>query len=268
MLLAALSVGLMVLDHQTRYGQHLRASLVVLVYPLQYAVTVPGDLGRRVADEFTTRSRLERDNETLRTQNRLLRAQLQKYAELEAENIRLRELLQSARKMGERVLVAELLSVDLDPYRRMVKINKGSRHGVYLGQPLVDADGIMGQVVRVHPLDSVAMLITDPDHTLPVQVNRNGLRALAVGTGTGLKIPYQPNNADIRPGDLLVTSGLGGVFPAGYPAAVVESVETNPALQFATITARPAARLDRGREVLLVWPAGTAPAAARAEVPP
>ena len=245
----------MTLDHRTNYGNTLRASLSVFVYPLQYIVTVPGDIGEWISEEFTSRSTLKKDNTVLRTQNELLKAQLQRFASLEAENIRLRELLQSSKKVGEQVLVAELISVGLDPYQRQVKLNKGSRHKVHVGQPLIDAKGIMGQVVKVDPLNSIAMLITDPDHTLPVQVNRNGQRAIAVGLGAEnlLEIPYQPNNSDIKAGDLLVTSGLGGVYPAGYPAAKVVSVEINPSLQFATIIAQPTAKLDRGSQVLLVW---------------
>ena len=250
-----LSVGLMSLDQQTRYGNHIRASLRLLVYPLQYVITVPGDLSSWISDEFTSRSALQKENDILRTQNELLKARLQKFISLEAENVRLRQLLQSSKKVGEHVLVAELVSVDLDPYRRLVMLNKGSRQGVFLGQPLIDAKGVMGQIIQVDALNSVAMLITDPNHTLPVQVNRNGLRAIAIGTGADglLEIPFQPINADIREGDLLVTSGLGGVFPADYPAAEVISVDTNPSLQFATIVARPMADLDRGRQVLLVW---------------
>lgn len=245
----------MTLDQRTQYGNTLRSSLAVFVYPLQFFVTIPGDMGEWISEEFTSRSSLKKENGILRTQNDLLTAQLQRFVSLEAENIRLRELMQSSKKVGEKVLVAELVSVGLDPYQRQVKLNKGSRHNVHLGQPLIDSNGIMGQVVKVDSFNSIAMLITDPDHTLPVQVNRNGQRAIAVGLGAEslLEIPYQPNNTDIKAGDLLVTSGLGGIYPAGYPAAKVVSVEINPSLQFASIIARPTANLDRGRQVLLVW---------------
>jgi rod shape-determining protein MreC len=154
----------------------------------------------------------------------------------------------------EQPLVADLVSVEIDPYRQKVKLNKGSGDGVAIGQPLVDAKGALGQIVQVDPWYSTALLIADPTHALPVQVNRNGIRAIAVGTGAKglLEIAYLPNNADVLVGDLLVTSGLGGIYPAGYPAAIVISVETNPRLEFAQILARPTADLDRAREVLIL----------------
>ncbi len=252
----------MTLDHRTTYVNNVRATLAVLVYPLQYVVTVPADFIDLVGEGFATRDRLEKDNEILHTQNQLLLARVQKFASLEAENIRLRELMQSSKRVGERVLVAELVEVDLDPYTRQVRLNKGSQQGVFLGQPLIDAKGIMGQVINIDPWFSTAVLITDPNHTLPVQVNRNGVRAIAVGAGAEgiLELPYQPNNTDIMVGDLLITSGLGGVYPAGYPAAKVVSVDINPSLPFAKITALPTAHLDRGRQVLLVWPPDSKPA--------
>jgi elongation factor Ts len=177
---------------------------------------------------------LREDNTTLRTQNLILTTQLQKLNFIEAENIHLRNLLESSKRIGERILIAELLSVDMDPYKQQVTINKGSaaNDDIYSGQPFVDAKGIMGKLVHIGPFSSTALLITDPGHALPIQVNRNGLRAIAKGTGsqTRLDIPHLPNNADIKVGDLLVTSGLGCVFPVGYPAAVV--VEINSETDF------------------------------------
>jgi rod shape-determining protein MreC len=175
-------------------------------------------------------------------------------------------------KVGERVRVAELLKVDFDPFSQDIVINKGSRDGVSVGQPIVDAEGVMGQVVHVAPFTSTAMLITDPSHAIPVADNRNGLRAIAMGTGSfnRLDIPNLPRNADIQQGDLLVTSGLGGRFPAGYPVATVERVERNPGQSFAEVSARPIAHLEQSREVLLVWtaPAPTACDPAQGPCPP
>jgi rod shape-determining protein MreC len=184
------------------------------------------------------------------------KVQLQKLASLEAENMRLRELLDSSFKVGEKVLIAELLSVNLDPYKHQIVINKGKSNGVYPGQPLLDAKGVMGQMVHVGPYTSTAILITDSSHAIPVQVNRNGLRTIAIGSGTinRLELPYIPNNADIRPGDLLVTSGLGGHFPAGYPVAEVSAIQHDPGHTFSIVAATPMADLNRSREVLLVWP--------------
>jgi len=185
----------------------------------------------------------------------LLQAKLQKYQALEAENLRLRSLLDSSFKVGERVLIAELSSVELDPYRQQIMINKGTSSGVYVGQPVLDAHAVMGQVINTSPLLSTVLLITDASHALPVQVLRNGLRTVAVGTGeiNQLNLPFLPRNADIRSGDTLVTPGLGGVFPPGYPVATVTAVTQETGQHFASITATPMAHLDRSREVLLVW---------------
>ena len=250
----------MTLDHRTSYVNTIRSGISVIVYPLQYLVNFPANVGNWASENFSSRNTLQEENATLRTQNQILRAQLQKLTFIESENIHLRNLLQSSKRMGERILIAELLSVDMDPYKQQVTLNKGSGDDIYAGQPIVDAKGVMGKLVHITPVTSTALLITDPDHILPVQVNRNGLRAIAKGTGnrTRLEIPYLPNNADIKVGDLLVTSGLGCVFPAGYPAAKVVEININPSLPFAEVLAEPIAELDRSREVLLVWPGGQA----------
>lgn len=240
----------------------LRASIAVFVYPLQYVVNFPANVGSWASESFTRRKTLQEDNSTLRTQNFILTTQLQKLNFIEAENIYLRSLLESSKRVGERFLIAELLSVDMDPFKQQVTINKGSlsNHDIYAGQPFVDAKGVMGKLNHILPFSSTALLITDPGHALPVQVNRNGLRAIAKGTGnpTRLKIPHLPNNADIKVGDLLVTSGLGCVFPVGYPAAIVVEINIDPSLPFAEVFAEPVADLYRSREMLLVWPSGKA----------
>lgn len=246
----------MTLDHRAQHLEAIRAALSVLVLPIQYAVNIPATAGNSVGDFFQSRDSLEDQNTNLKMQNILLKTQLQKLNAIEAENLRLRQLLRSSKRVGERILIGEVISVDLDPYSRKILINKGLDSDVFNGQPLLDADGVMGQVVHVMVLNSTAMLITDPNHAIPIQVNRNGLRAVAVGTGNQqfLDIPNLPNNTDIKQGDLLVTSGLGGRFPPGYPVAKITKVETNPAQPYAKITAEPTAKLDRNREVLLVWP--------------
>ena len=245
------------LDHRTDHVQNVRSGLSVLVYPLQYVVSIPSKMTGWASESFSSRENLIKENESLRTQNQLLKSQLQKLTFIESENIHLRELLQSSKRVGERILIGELLAVSLDPYKRQVVINKGSSNDeIYEGQPLLDAQGVMGKLVNVNPFTSTALLITDPNHVLPVQVARNGLRAIATGTGSNdrLELPHLPNNADIEIGDILVTSGLGCVFPAGYPAARVTEVKINPSLPFAQIYAEPIAKLERSREVLLVWP--------------
>lgn len=202
---------------------------------------------------------LQKENRRLKETQLINDGKLLKLAALEKENIRLRLLLENSFQLGEQVLVAELLSVKLEPYEHTVLVNKGSRFGVHPKQPVLDASGIVGQVIRVTTNTAEVMLITDPDHAIPVEVNRNGLRTIAFGTGQAnrLNLPFLANNADVVPGDLLVTSGLGGGFPPGYPVAVVDKFEARPDKSFANIYATPKAQLDKSREFLIVWSEST-----------
>jgi rod shape-determining protein MreC len=258
------SLMLMTVDHRQHHLESVRSALSLMVSPLQYMLGLPVDAGHWLGETLSSRRSLEEENAELRSRQLLQSARLQKMAALEAENARLRSLLDSSFKVGEKVLVAELLEVDFDPFSQEIVINKGSHDGVVTGQSIVDAEGVMGQVVHVAPFTSTAMLITDPSHAIPVVVNRNGLRAVGVGTGAAdrLDIPNLPLNADIKEGDLLVTSGLGGRFPPGYPVAVVKKIERNPGEPFADVTARPTAHLEQSREVLLVWTSARQTAAA------
>jgi rod shape-determining protein MreC len=234
---------------------------------------LPFTASRWLGETTSDRDDLLQQNRELRNQNLRLRAELQKYESLQAENLRLRDLVDSSFKVGDRVLVAELSSVDLDPYKQQVVINKGEASGAYEGQPVLDAHAVMGQVIGVTPFSSTVLLITDVSHALPVQVLRSGLRTIAVGTGRidELKLPYLPTNSDIAEGDLLVTSGLGGKFPPGYPVATVTRVDRSPDAPFSSVIAEPRAHLDRSREVLLVWTVPNQlpmlPGAAGAEIP-
>jgi rod shape-determining protein MreC len=255
----ALSAVLMVMDHKYKSLETVRAGLSVAIYPIQLLVEVPETVSVWFSESLATRRHLQEENDSLHTQIFMQKAQMQKLASLEAENIRLRELLDSSFEVGERVIIAELLSVNLDPYKHQIVINKGQLDGIYPGQPLLDAEGVMGQIVHAGPYTSTAVLITDTAHAIPVQVNRNGLRSIALGSGTinRLDLPYIPNSADVQPGDLLITSGLGGRFPPGYPVAVVSAVQHDPGRTFSRVMATPLAHLDRSREVLLVWPGET-----------
>lgn len=246
----------MTLDHRYHHVDQLRAALSLIVYPIRSLVNMPAEMGTWASDAFMSRKALQAENLDLKTKNELLKAELQKFNYVKTENLHLRALLKSSKRFDNRVLIAELLSVDLDPFKRQVAINKGSRDGVYPGQPMVDSQGVMGLVTHVGPLNSVALLITDPNHALPVQVLRNGMRAIARGTGDAGRYELEniPNNADIKVGDEFVSSGLGCVFPTGYPAGRVVEINTDPSLPFAQVVAEPAAALDRSREVLLVWP--------------
>ncbi len=257
MVLAIFSLLMMALDHRQNHLEGIRSGLSLLIYPLQYVVNLPVAASYWVNDSFSSRETLLEENNRLKLQQTLFKARLQKLQSLKAENQRLRELLHSSKKISERVLIGELLAVSLEPFTRQIVINKGSRNKVYLGQPLMDAEGAMGQIVHLGPFSSTAMLITDANHAIPVQVNRNGLRAIALGTGAPdkLDIPYLPISADIIEGDLLTTSGLGGRFPVGYPVAMVTRIVKDPTLPYAIISAMPSARLEQAREVLLIWPA-------------
>lgn len=245
----------MTADHRGQYLDNIRAGLSVLIYPVQYIVSFPFSAGGWLGENLVSRETLIEDNEKLKAQNIFLQAQMQKFISLELENMRLRSLLDASDKVIDRVLAAELFAVDLDPFSHKVRINKGTRHGVYKGQPIIDAKGVYGQTVFVTPLTSTVMLITDPSHAIPVQVNRTGLRTIASGTGkmAELELLHIPNNADIEVGDLLMSSGLGGVFPTGYPVAEVTQVTPDTSQPYATVLAKPFAELDRSREVLLVW---------------
>ena len=250
---------LMVLDHRYQAIDTFRSALSIVIDPIRYVVNLPSDAMDWASDSFVSHSTLDDENKTLKMQNDLLKAKLQKHASLKAEIANLRALLKSSQKHEEKlekVLIAEILSVDLDPYRRKIVLNKGTSSDVYVGQPIIGSQGVFGKVVHVGPLSSTAMLITDASLSLPVQVNRNGVRAIAVGVPkkNQLELIHQPNNADIMVDDLLVTSGLGCVFPDGYPAGRVIDISTDPSLPFAKIMVEPTAQLDRNREVLLVWP--------------
>jgi rod shape-determining protein MreC len=255
MLFSIVSLVLMTADHRTHYLDVVRGELLMVIYPLQLAVDLPIKAASWVAESISFRKTLVRENEGLRRDRLLLSARLAKFADLEAENNRLRGLLDSSVKIADRVLIAEVLAVDLDPFSRRLVINKGTGDGVVVGQSLIDSNGIMGQVVSAGPVSSNALLITDPSHALPVQLNRNGLRTVAVGTGSLslLSLSHIPNNSDVRIGDLVVTSGLGGRFPSGYPVGRVVSIERDRSQAFAQVMIKPSAHLERNREVLLVW---------------
>lgn len=252
----ALSVVLIVLDYQGHYLTQIRATLSALVYPLQVAAALPVRVSAWATELFVSERTLRERNAALRNERLLAQARLQKLEALEAENKRLRDLLGSAARVADRAVVAELVEVSLEPFTRRIVVAKGSRDGVYLGQPVIDAFGIIGQVTEVGLFTSKATLITDPGHAIPVIVKRNGLRTVVFGTGAPdrVSVPYLTASADIRDGDLLVSSGMGGRFPPGYPVAEITRIVKDPNEAFLEISATPTARLNYGKEVLLVWP--------------
>ncbi len=256
LLLIAASILLMVLDHRQNHLNTVRQALGTLMYPIQIVVDAPFRVWDWMQQSTTGRNELELELGRLQAERLITNARLQRLMALEAENARLRDLLEARSQVRDQIRVAEIMAVDANPYRHSIVIAVGERDNVYDGQALVDANGVIGQVIETGFQTSEAILISDPSHALPVEVNRNGLRTIANGTGEldRLDLPFLPNNADIRVGDVLVTSGLGGAFPSGYPVAVVTNVNRIPQAPFADVTATPAASLDQVREVMLIWP--------------
>ena len=252
-----ISILLMYFDHRENHLDAVRKGIGVAMYPVRVVVDAPARMWQWLGAATTTRGELQTEVSRLRSERLLTNVRLQRLTALEAENARLRSMLDARSKVRDQVRVAEIMAVDANPYEHNLIIDVGERDGVYDGQAIVDANGVIGQVIKTGLMTSQAVLISDADHALPIEVNRNGLRTIAVGTGEidRLELPFLPNNADIRVGDLLVTSGLGGTFPSGYPVAVVNAVTRIPQQQFADVTATPAAALDQIREVMLIWSA-------------
>jgi rod shape-determining protein MreC len=232
-----------------------RSFLGGLMAPVYSLADIPSrslDWGEQ---RIKSRSTLLEENSQLRAEALVLKGRVQKMAALSAGNTRLRALLNSTALVQDNVLVAELIGVSPDPQRHYVLLNKGTDDGVMMGQPLIDADGLLGQVVEVNTSISRVLLISDSGHALPVQINRNGVRAIAEGTGEldELRLRHLAATTDVRVGDLLVTSGLGQRYPVGYPVAVITEVNRDPGQSFASVVARPSAALNRSRHVLLVF---------------
>ena len=249
------SIVLMTVDHRWHSLELARSALSSVLYPLQYTIDLPIRLFYWADESLSTQQTLLEKNREFEVRHLENRVQLQKLDIIEKENERLRKLLSAIPKTTERLLVSEIINVDLDPYKQLILLNKGSNSDVHQGQPIIDAQGVMGQVVHVGLMSSTAMLITDASHAMPVQINRTGLRAIAFGSGKIdlLNLRHLPHNVDIKVGDLLITSGLGGIFPPNFPVAVISKVERPAGEPFATVEAKPHAQLDKSREVLLVW---------------
>ncbi|WP_339502444.1 rod shape-determining protein MreC [Pseudomonas silesiensis] len=255
LVLAVLSVALMVFDARFTLLKPVRSQMSLVLMQSYWITDLPQRLWQGVASQFGSRTELVAENEKLKTENLLLQGRMQKLAALTEQNVRLRELLNSSALVNEKVEVAELIGMDPNPFTHRIVINKGERDGVVLGQPVLDARGLMGQVVELMPYTSRVLLLTDTTHSIPVQVNRNGLRAIASGTGNPerLELRHVADTADIKEGDLLVSSGLGQRFPAGYPVATVREVIHDSGQPFAIVRAVPTAALNRSRYLLLVF---------------
>ena len=254
MLYGLLSVVLMAMDQRGHYVPQAREFAQYVVEPVYHVVQWPVGALRNVFAQFQSHRTLRHENERLRQKLLGQQGLLQRMDTLQEENQRLRALFEGAESQPYEYQFAELLQVDLDPFAHRVMIDRGSRDGVEPGQAVIDGLGVMGQVEEVHLHFSSVRLISDPSHALPVQINRTGLRTVAFGQGDThrLSLPNVPREADVRVGDLIVTSGLGDRFPGGYPVAQVASIDREEGLTFVRVEATPLAALDRGREVLLI----------------
>jgi rod shape-determining protein MreC len=266
-LFCLLALALIIVDKRYDHLGKIRRLLSVVAYPVQVAVASPFEGWNWFRDSVTTRDALRSDKAKLEAELRVAQFRLQRYEALEAETQRLRALRDNTAGSTDRFVVGDVMNVDLDAFRERVLVDKGAGDGIYVGQAVLDSGGVFGQVARVGQLTSEVILVSDAAHAIPVQINRNGLRTVAVGTGdtNRLKLPYLPTSADVVAGDLLVTSGLGGGFPAGYPVGTVAEVKRDPAQSLADVDVKPAAALDRSKELLFVW---LKPQAAELQPPP
>jgi rod shape-determining protein MreC len=252
---AALSIVLMYFDQRDGWSERVRYGLQVVVYPIQLAIGSPRLLWSATTGLFETRAHLRHENETLRKREQELALVAMRYEALERENERLRGLNAALPPLIRQSKMADVVSADLGRLRQRLVINKGDSNGLFRSQAVIDATGLVGQLVRVGPWSAEIMLITDPEHAVPVEVSRSGVRTIAVGTGDDdeLQLPYLPVTADVKTGDLLVTSGMGGVFPAGVPVGVVIENVRDPDEILARVRVRPRASLTRDRQVMALW---------------
>ncbi len=250
----ALAVVLVVLDHRGGWLNQARAQASLLVQPLWMVAGWPGRIAETLYDDAGTMRQLTDENERLRNQLLVNSARVARLRTLGADNARLRELLGAAERGSLDVQLAPILDVDLDPTRQRLVLDAGSNDGVRIGQSVIDAGGLVGQVIAVKPMHATALLLTDPSHAVPVAVARSGVRLVAYGDGRSdvLRLPSIPLSSDIKVGDRLVTSGLGGRFPAGFPVGTILSLRPDDSRAFLLGEVRPAAQLDRGRDVLLL----------------
>ncbi|WP_425501492.1 rod shape-determining protein MreC [Pseudoxanthomonas kalamensis] len=257
----ALSMVLLFMDHRGGWLAQVRSHADAATQPLWWLAGLPGRLGTRMQDDAATRSRLIDENRELRNELLIANARLTRLQTAVADNAQLRALLGAAESRGLDVQLASVLNIDLDPTRQRLVLDAGSGAGVQQGQAVIDAGGLMGQIIETTPMHSVVLLLTDPDHAVPVMVGRNGVRLVAYGSGRSdqLELLNIPANTDVKEGDVLVTSGLGGRFPPGFPVGTITDLRSDDSRTFLIGQIRPAAQLDRGRDVLLLKPGARLP---------
>ncbi len=250
-----LAVLLMIIDSFTPWLKPAYSAVDNFVRPLYWIANIPLRVQEWSANSVTPRSEIESDNLRLTKESLIYHGQLQRMSDLAAENMRLRRLLNATELVQDSVLVTEVIGVSANPLRHTLTIDRGTADGVFVGQPLLDAEGLMGQIIGVHKHHSTALLITDSSHALPVQVLRNGLRSIAEGSAdyNRLNLKFVSPTADIREGDKLVSSGLGGLYPAGYPVGTVLSIVSKPGDNFLEVDIDPSAEIDRSRHLLLLY---------------
>jgi len=246
---------LIIVDYRTDKLGYIRSYLSPIVHPIIKLVDTPSQISQWVSSLLQSSSDILEENIAIKRDSTLLRAKLLKYEALEKENTRLRAVLASSFELGEQFIVASLINVNLDPNSHRIIADKGSRFNLFKGQAVINTKGIIGQITRVLPFSSEVMLITDLNHAIPIEINRTGLRTIAVGTGVfnQLTLPYLPRNTDIKPGDLLTTSGLGGRYPKGYPVATISTLSTSPGQAFIEARAQTAVQTEHIHELLMVW---------------
>jgi rod shape-determining protein MreC len=248
----------MVLDVREHQLKRFRSALSLVILPIQYSVDIPHAMVSTFSGYFSSRSSLMSETKLQHEQILALERQVQRLSSLEAENTRLKILLKTNARPGDKVAVAEVMQVDMDAFNQTVMINRGSLDDTYEGQPVVDSRGIVGQVVNVGPASSVVLLITDKRHATPIQSERSGARATAMGSGEEgkLYLIHVTITSDFKIGDKIISSGLGQRFPKGYPVGEVVSIENDASEKFATVVVRPYGKTAQLREVLLIWPEG------------
>ncbi|MFA7240643.1 MAG: rod shape-determining protein MreC [Sulfuricellaceae bacterium] len=251
---AALSIVLMVGDIYQNYLSVLRQGVAVIVSPLQRLANAPSELAERVGGFFISQAFLQRENDRLQQQELQHAAQLQGYQATQTENAHLRKLLDARQQSAQTLLLADVLYAGRDPFSHKIIADKGTVHGIATGQPAVDDIGVIGQVTRAYPFSSEITLLTDKDQAIPVEILRNGMRAIAFGQGADgtLGLAFTPMNADVQTGDVVVTSGIEGIYPAGLPVAVVSKIERNAAVAFARIICTPSAGVGLHKQVLVI----------------
>nr|WP_244755835.1 rod shape-determining protein MreC [Pseudoxanthomonas helianthi] len=250
----ALAIALIFLDSRGAWLQRVRAQAELAVQPLWWLAGLPGRVGNTLRDDAATNTQLIKENRALRNELLLANARLTRFATAAADNQQLRALLGAAQRDELKVQLAPILNIDLDPTRQRLVLDAGSRDGVRVGQTVLDAGGLMGQIIDVRPMHSTVLLLTDPDHAVPVMVARNGVRLVAYGRGRSdrLELVNIPRNSDVKVGDEIVSSGLGGRFPAGFPVGKLRALHPDESHAFWIGDVTPAAQLDRGRDVLLL----------------